>query len=200
MKLPPIMSSKFQIEMPNLHNIKLNRRTFKLPINWDGLGLDTWSQYQVGGITKIITIVKLHNSIQIIIQITEWKQCKSGVDDKARGVSHMFMIMLLTLQYLKVEKGEKWRKCIERCNTQIFYSLINAEWSYACKESTQRRQPPSCMRSKPLLISSSVILCVIYSSTLISCSCTIECQWCYFSLRFYVKNKMINKSLIHTNS
>lgn len=59
---------------------------------------------------------------------------------------------------------------------------------HGCKASTQRRQPPSCMRSKALLMSSSVMVWVMYSSTLISCSiCGVEMPIdVMFNYSFYI--------------
>jgi len=53
--------------------------------------------------------------------------------------------------------------------TFILLGMHACRHSHSCIASTQRRHPPSCMRSNALLISARVKLWVTYSSTLISC-------------------------------
>lgn len=64
----------------------------------------------------------------------------------------------------------------------LYYNNLMHNWCclsfQSCILSTQRRQPPSCIKWNASLISPIVILWVMYSSTLISCNMKIGREWC----------------------
>lgn len=82
-------------------------------------------------------------------------------------------------RFVHIKRGKILERCIQG-NEGV--SL------HGCKASTQRRQPPSCIRSKASLMSSSVMVWVMYSSTLISCSiCGVEMPInVMFNYSFYI--------------